>query len=84
MFSKNVATADDWMKALNKCIPAVVVLNPKAWCDFDTESIEASYSTSFVFDKRNGIVSLNRDVATKLEPVVAKALSVNCEEIPGV
>jgi hypothetical protein len=73
------------MKALNKGVPAVVVvLNPKACCDFDTESIEASYSTGFVFDKRHGIVSLNRDVATKLEPVVAEALSVNREEIPGV
>ena len=72
------------MKAFNKCVPAVVVLNPKACCDLDTESIEASYSTAFVFDKRHGIVSLNRDVATKLEPVVVKALSVNGEEIPGV
>ncbi|GMY05805.1 Protease Do-like 7 [Fagus crenata] len=84
MFSKNVATVDDWMKALNKCVPAVVVLNSKAWCDFDIESIKASYSTGFVFDKRHDIVSLNRDVVTKLELVVAEALSVNRVEIPGV
>ena len=44
-FRENVATADDWMKALNKVVPVVVVLNPMACCDFDTESIGASYTT---------------------------------------
>uniref|UniRef100_A0A2N9G721 Uncharacterized protein n=1 Tax=Fagus sylvatica TaxID=28930 RepID=A0A2N9G721_FAGSY len=44
-FRKNVATADDWMKALNKVVPAVIVLNPMACCDFDTKSIGASYTT---------------------------------------
>jgi hypothetical protein len=32
-FCENVATADDWMKALNKVVPAVVVLNTMACCD---------------------------------------------------
>ncbi|GMY20737.1 ankyrin repeat-containing protein [Fagus crenata] len=44
-FRENVATADDWMKALNKVVPAVVVLNPMACCDFDIESIGACYTT---------------------------------------
>ena len=44
-FRENVATADDWMKALNKVVPTVVILNPMACCDFDTESIGASYTT---------------------------------------
>ncbi len=48
------------------------------------ESIEASYTTGFVVDKRHGVVSLNQDVTTKLEPVVAEALFVNHEAIPGV
>ncbi|GMY37435.1 protease Do-like 7 isoform X2, partial [Fagus crenata] len=44
LFHENVAIADDWMKALNKVVPVVVVLNPMACCDFDTESIGASYT----------------------------------------
>jgi hypothetical protein len=44
LFCENVATADDWMKALNKFILAVIVLNPMACCDFDIESIGASYT----------------------------------------
>uniref|UniRef100_A0A2N9H7I5 Uncharacterized protein n=1 Tax=Fagus sylvatica TaxID=28930 RepID=A0A2N9H7I5_FAGSY len=44
----------------------------------------ATPPASFVVDKCHGIISLNRDVTTKLEPVVAEALFVNREAIPGV
>jgi hypothetical protein len=54
-FRENVATADDWMKALNKVVPVVIVLNPMACCDFDTESIGASYTTEVGWvSKRDG------------------------------
>ena len=43
------------MKALNKVIPAVVVLNPMAYCDFNTESIGASYTIEVGWvSKRDG------------------------------
>lgn len=58
----NLATADDWRKALNKVVPAVVVLRTTACRAFDTESAGASYATGFVVDKRRGIILTNRHV----------------------
>ncbi|TXG69965.1 hypothetical protein EZV62_004900 [Acer yangbiense] len=80
-FKDNVATADDWRKALNKVVPAVVVLRTTACRAFDTESAAASYATGFVVDKRLGIILTNRHVV-KPGPVVAEAMFVNREEIP--
>lgn len=59
---ENVATADDWRKALNKVVPAVVVLRTTACRAFDTEAAGASYATGFVVDKRRGIILTNRHV----------------------
>lgn len=78
---ENVATADDWRKALNKVVPAVVVLRTTACRAFDTEAAGASYATGFVVDKRRGIILTNRHVV-KPGPVVAEAMFVNREEIP--
>lgn len=61
-FRENLATADDWRKALNKVVPAVVVLRTTACRAFDTESAGASYATGFVVDKRRGIILTNRHV----------------------
>ncbi|KAK4426563.1 Protease Do-like 7 [Sesamum alatum] len=61
-FKENLATADDWRKALNKVVPAVVVLRTTACRAFDTESAGASYATGFVVDKRRGIILTNRHV----------------------
>lgn len=61
-FQENVATAEDWRKALNKVVPAVVVLRTTACRAFDTESAGASYATGFVVDKRRGIILTNRHV----------------------
>ncbi|XP_041003350.1 protease Do-like 7 [Juglans microcarpa x Juglans regia] len=80
-FRENVATAEDWRKALNKVVPAVVVLRTTACRAFDTESAGASYATGFVVDKRRGIILTNRHVV-KPGPVVAEAMFVNREEIP--
>lgn len=59
---ENVATAEDWRKALNKVVPAVVVLRTTACRAFDTESAGAGYATGFVVDKRRGIILTNRHV----------------------
>lgn len=59
---ENLATAEDWRKALNKVVPAVVVLRTNASRAFDTESAGASYATGFVVDKRRGIILTNRHV----------------------
>lgn len=59
---ENVATAEDWRKALNKVVPAVVVLRTTACRAFDTECAGASYATGFVVDKRRGIIVTNRHV----------------------
>lgn len=80
-FRENLATADDWRKALNKVVPAVVVLRTTACRAFDTESAGASYATGFVVDKRRGIILTNRHVV-KPGPVVAEAMFVNREEVP--
>ncbi|XP_051117293.1 protease Do-like 7 isoform X2 [Andrographis paniculata] len=80
-FKENVATAEDWRKALNKVVPAVVVLRTTSCRAFDTESASASYATGFVVDKRRGIILTNRHVV-KPGPVVAEAMFVNREEIP--
>ena len=58
----NLATADDWRKALQKVVPAVVVLRTTACRAFDTESAGASYATGFVVDKSRGIILTNRHV----------------------
>ncbi|KVI08888.1 PDZ domain-containing protein [Cynara cardunculus var. scolymus] len=80
-FKENLATAEDWRKALQKVVPAVVVLRTTACRAFDTESAGASYATGFVVDKSRGIILTNRHV-TKPGPVVAEAMFVNREEIP--
>ena len=61
-FRQSLATADDWRKALNKVVPAVVVLRTTACRAFDTEAAGASYATGFVVDKRRGIILTNRHV----------------------
>lgn len=78
---ENLATTEDWRKALNKVVPAVVVLRTTACRAFDTEAAGASYATGFVVDKRRGIILTNRHVV-KPGPVVAEAMFVNREEIP--
>ncbi|XP_057971946.1 protease Do-like 7 [Malania oleifera] len=80
-FRENAATAEDWRKALNRVVPAVVVLRTTACRAFDTEAAGASYATGFVIDKRRGIILTNRHVV-KPGPVVAEAMFVNREEIP--
>ncbi|KAL1531547.1 Protease Do-like 7 [Salvia divinorum] len=80
-FKQSLATAEDWRKALNKVVPAVVVLRTTACRAFDTESAGASYATGFVVDKSRGIILTNRHVV-KPGPVVAEAMFVNREEIP--
>ncbi|GAV73129.1 PDZ_1 domain-containing protein/PDZ_2 domain-containing protein/Trypsin_2 domain-containing protein [Cephalotus follicularis] len=79
-FRESIATADDWRKALNKVVPAVVVLRTTACRAFDTESAGASYATGFIVDKRRGIILTNRHVV-KPGPVVAEAMFVNREEV---
>ncbi|KAF8030641.1 hypothetical protein BT93_E2932 [Corymbia citriodora subsp. variegata] len=80
-FRENAATAEDWRKALNRVVPAVVVLRTTACRAFDTEAAGASYATGFVVDKQRGIILTNRHVV-KPGPVVAEAMFVNREEIP--
>ncbi|KAK1440631.1 hypothetical protein QVD17_06460 [Tagetes erecta] len=80
-FKENLATAEDWRKALQQVVPAVVVLRTTACRAFDTESAGSSYATGFVVDKKRGIILTNRHVV-KPGPVVAEATFVNREEIP--
>ncbi|KAL0378006.1 UNVERIFIED_CONTAM: Protease Do-like 7 [Sesamum radiatum] len=80
-FKDNRATAEDWRRALDKVVPAIVVLRVTACRAFDTESAGVSYATGFVVDKRRGIILTNRHVV-KPGPVIAEALFVNREEIP--
>ncbi|CAL5369264.1 unnamed protein product [Camellia sinensis] len=87
----NLATTDDWRKALDKVVPAVVVLRTTACRAFDTESAGASHATGFVVDKQRGIILTNRHVVKPvlinlmlclIGPVVAEAMFLNREEIP--
>ncbi|XP_019173134.1 PREDICTED: protease Do-like 7 isoform X2 [Ipomoea nil] len=78
---KNVVNAEDWRGALNKVVPAVVVLRITTCRAFDTQSAGSSYATGFVVDKCRGIILTNRHVV-KPGPVVAEAMFVNREETP--
>ncbi|XP_031107612.1 protease Do-like 7 isoform X2 [Ipomoea triloba] len=78
---KNVVNAEDWRGALNKVVPAVVVLRITSCRAFDTQSAGSSYATGFVVDKCRGIILTNRHVV-KPGPVVAEAMFVNREETP--
>ncbi|KAF8390023.1 hypothetical protein HHK36_024544 [Tetracentron sinense] len=80
-YRESSATAEDWRRALNKVVPAVVVLRTTASRAFDTEAAGASHATGFVVDKHRGIILTNRHVV-KSGPVVAEAMFVNREEIP--
>ncbi|KAK1433205.1 hypothetical protein QVD17_10113 [Tagetes erecta] len=73
--------AEDWRRALQKVVPAVVVLRTTSCRAFDTESASSSSATGFVVDKRRGIILTNRHVV-KPGPVTAEAMFVNREEIP--
>ncbi|KAG6779093.1 hypothetical protein POTOM_015460 [Populus tomentosa] len=77
---KEVIT-DDWRDAINKVVPAVVVLQTTACRSFDTELPSSGSATGFVVDKNRGIILTNRHVV-KPGPVVARAIFVNNEEIP--
>ena len=61
-FRDGVATAEDWRNALDKVVPAVVVLRTMACRAFDTKSAGVGYATGFVVDKRRGIILTNRHV----------------------
>ncbi|KAG0612336.1 hypothetical protein M758_6G019400 [Ceratodon purpureus] len=76
----SAGSAEDWRKALNRVVPAVVVLRTTATRAFDTEVAGASYATGFVVDKKRGILLTNRHVV-KPGPIVAEAMFVNREEI---
>ncbi|KAK4416427.1 Protease Do-like 7 [Sesamum alatum] len=80
-FKDNRATADDWRRALDKVVPAIVVLRVSACRAFDTESDNISSATGFVVDKQRGIILTNRHVV-KPGPVMAEAVFVNREEVP--
>lgn len=77
---EHAGNAEDWRKALNRVVPAVVVLRTTATRAFDTEVAGASYATGFVVDKKRGILLTNRHVV-KPGPIVAEAMFVNREEI---
>ncbi|XP_026444897.1 protease Do-like 7 isoform X2 [Papaver somniferum] len=74
-------SADDWKKAVEKVIPAVVVLRVTTCKAFDTYCEGESTATGFVVDKKRGIILTNRHVV-KPGPVVVEAMFVNMEEIP--
>ncbi|KAK9061958.1 hypothetical protein SSX86_019142 [Deinandra increscens subsp. villosa] len=80
-FKVNQATAEDWRRALQRVVPAVVVLRTTAARAFDTESAGSSDATGFVVDKSRGIILTNRHVVNP-GPVVAEAMFVNREEVP--
>ncbi|CAH9094627.1 unnamed protein product [Cuscuta epithymum] len=79
--SEKVATAEDWQRAMNKVVQAVVAISVTACRAFDTESAGSSTATGFVVDKRRGIILTNRHVVSP-GPVVAEAMFMNNEEIP--
>ena len=55
-------TAEDWRNALNKVVPAVVVMRTTVTRAFDTEPAGANYATGFIVDKARGIILTNRHV----------------------
>lgn len=74
-------TAENWRKALNRVVSAVVVIKSTVTRSFDTEPAGSIHATGFIVDKRLGIILTNRHVV-KPGPVVAEAMFLNREEIP--
>lgn len=74
-------TADDWRKALNRVVSAVVVIKSTVTRAFDTEPAGSIHATGFIVDKSLGIILTNRHVV-KPGPIVAEAMFLNREEIP--
>lgn len=83
-FRESVATAEDWRKALNKVVPAVVVLRTTACRAFDTESAGASYATGFVVDKSRGIILTNRHVVKPGNGCLFDCLGLRCLGLVGL
>lgn len=83
-FRESVATAEDWRKALNKVVPAVVVLRTTACRAFDTESAGASYATGFVVDKSRGIILTNRHVVKPGNGCFFHRLGLRCLGLVGM
>ncbi|PWA99685.1 peptidase S1C, Peptidase S1, PA clan, PDZ-like domain protein [Artemisia annua] len=81
VFEANDETVEEWRKALEKAVPAVVVLRTTVTRSFDTEFACVRSETGFVVDKRRGIILTNRNVVNP-GPVVGEAVFMNDEEVP--
>ncbi|GMJ07841.1 DegP protease 7, degradation of periplasmic proteins 7 [Hibiscus trionum] len=74
----NVATAEDWQKAINEVVKAVVVVRTSVCRSFDTETAGLSLATGFVVDKQRGIILTARQPV--IGPNVAQVTFANHEE----
>ncbi|KAK4798492.1 hypothetical protein SAY86_030818 [Trapa natans] len=59
--------AEDWRRAIDKVVPAVVVLRITVPRAFDTRAPGSFHATGFVVDKRLGIILTNRHVARNFQ-----------------
>lgn len=69
-----------WKAALDRVVPAVVMLRVTGTRDFDTEDARSSTGTGFIIDRENGWILTNRHMV-HAGPVVAEAVLENSEEI---
>nr|GEZ14716.1 protease Do-like 7 [Tanacetum cinerariifolium] len=62
VFEANGETAEEWWKALEKVVPAVVLIRTTVTRFFDAKFVCGRSETVFVVDRRRGIVLTSRNV----------------------
>ncbi|KAJ6368114.1 hypothetical protein OIU78_000647 [Salix suchowensis] len=80
---KEVITDDDWRDAINKVVPAVVVLQTTACRSFDTERPSSGSATGFVVDKNRGIILTNRHVVKPEKEAFADDWAETVNKLPS-
>ncbi|GMH38408.1 hypothetical protein BSKO_06292 [Bryopsis sp. KO-2023] len=80
LHAHHASSAEVWRRALEKVVPACVVLRVTQVRPLDTESAGSSYATGFIVDRERGIILTNRHVVTP-GPTTSEAIFLNREEV---
>jgi S1-C subfamily serine protease len=79
--AQEVASTPRWQAALDRVVPAVVVLRVSVPRFFDTESQADELATGFVVDAERGLIVTNRHVVNP-GPATIEAVFLDHEEVP--
>jgi S1-C subfamily serine protease len=69
-----------WDRALERCLPSIVVIRANYVKPFDGDQAGAGHATGFVVDAKRGLILTNRHVVST-GPIRAEATFLNKEEV---